>query len=137
MSVFVVCIFLNMASQTDFWSILKDKLLDNIEFNNENDCFIWVGVKKNSNGLIYGRYYVQLPSDDKAKYYLVHRLSLMVQNKAKLPTDQFVSHLCNRSLCINPNHLNVEPHYINTIRKTCFQFHRCNGHGAEFPNCIL
>lgn len=47
-----------------------------------------------------------------------------------------VSHLCHTPACIAINHLSLEPHRINIIRKNCHRLKTCIGHG-EYPSCLF
>jgi len=46
------------------------------------------------------------------------------------------SHLCNRTWCCNPEHLEFEPHTVNMARALCFAQGACKGH-VSCKNCIF
>lgn len=55
-----------------------------------------------------------------------------------------ISHLCHNSICVNYQHLNREPHFINMDRYTseCKTKKRCTGHvdlcnEKVYPQCII
>ena len=46
-----------------------------------------------------------------------------------------ISHLCHSSLCINIEHLKLEPESVNKERNTCNHQRKCSG--LHKPNCII
>ena len=125
-----------MADKVDFWALLGKKITDKCIKCLNSECLIWNGGITSSSPPNYGRIRAKLPSDEKSKAYLVHRVALMCYMKSNLNARDSVSHLCNNSLCVKPEHLNIEPHSTNMERRTCLQFGHCNGHGTE-PACIF
>lgn len=60
-----------------------------------NDCWIWLGqVTRSGYGLVY----------DSGKIKPAHRVSWEVY-RAPIPEDHHVTHLCENSDCVNPDHL--------------------------------
>jgi hypothetical protein len=53
------------------------------------------------------------------KRFLVHRISSLAATGVNPPADHDVSHLCHNSHCCNPEHLLIEPHFINMSRINC------------------
>ena len=65
--------------------------------------------------------------------YLVKNEKCPIQD---IPLDYHVSHLCHNKLCIQKDHLNLEPKAVNLSRKMCITGGQCIGHG-EYPQCRL
>ena len=99
--------------------------------NDENDCFIWTGATK-SNGkepnYVYGisrNVFYTKPGGDRPKMIKTHRLVYMCSLEKTFLKNEGddeqidVSHLCHRSLCVNPGHLALEPHSTNNSRAFC------------------
>ncbi|KAH3728197.1 hypothetical protein DPMN_054156 [Dreissena polymorpha] len=120
-----------MNVKDDFLSLLGKRLEDKSIKCINSDCLVWNGCIYNRSPPYYGRIEAKLPSESISKTYLVHRVALMCYMKSELNPSESVSHLCNRSWCVKPEHLNIEPHSTNMDRKTCFQFGECRGLGTE------
>ena len=68
----------------------------------------------------------------------VHQIRLMCALRVThFQPDYETSHLCHNKLCVNIDHLSLEPHSVNTQRRACVTNGRCIGHGAPYKNCIL
>ena len=81
------------------------------------ECILWTGGQFAGG---YGRVAVKWPGENKIYNISAHRLSFMFLNKTiNLDPNLEVSHLCHRTLCVNPRHLVLEPHLINLERKMC------------------
>lgn len=105
--------------------------------NNTHGCVLWDGPKVTKNGIEYGYKYIKPPFKRLKSREYTHRLSFMQKtHNYQLPRPFDVSHLCHNSLCINPNHLALEPHHINNNRIHCINSNRCFGH-APYKNCLL
>lgn len=80
-----------------FWGLIQ----------HTSTCWIWKGSPEGSRG--YGRFsYRNRP-------WMAHRFSyeLFV---GSIPDDMQIDHLCGRTLCVNPNHLEVVTLYTNLMR---------------------
>lgn len=98
-------------------------------------CQLWTGTRKRSKYGFYGVIRIYILGNYKT--VTVHRISYSINmNVYPLPQDLDVSHLCHNPLCINIDHLSLEPHYINNNRQCCIRANRCLGHG-EYSNCLL
>ena len=113
-------------------------LANSSNFIVENNCLIWTGASvKKAHSLSYGVAYIKPPEGKRKKSYYVHRLALFIENNIfTTPRHLEVSHLCHRSLCIQANHLSLEPHHVNNNRIHCKMFKYCTGH-PPYRDCIL
>jgi hypothetical protein len=102
---------------------------------NDNGCHIWQGcTKKGPVG--YGVIKAKFPD---AQWHTIHahKLQYLVHNRLVAVAPHLeVSHLCHVPLCVNPIHLSLEPHAINTDRLKCVNREVCSGH-TPFADCIL
>ena len=116
-----------------FFNKYREKLiLKSIE---RNDCRIWIGTK--SADKQYGVINYKCPIHHVWKQTKVHRLAYMIFNGNLLITpDLDCSHLCHNSLCINPYHISLEPHYVNNNRKVCLDRGICMTH-LQYRDCML
>ena len=119
---------------------IEEKLAANSVDLDGNNCRLWTGYQMGKNIRVrYGQTRFKLPYDDFSKLYYVHRLSYMARTQnIQIPPGLHVSHLCHRSLCVNPDHLSLEPAAVNVQRQQCGDV--CTGHkmgDMEFPACIL
>lgn len=120
----------------DFFKLYQYRILENSSVCPENEiCRIWQGpLTKNKK---YGLISYKDPSDMKWKKKHAHRLSYIVFTKnLEIISDFDCSHLCHNSLCVNVNHLSMEPHFINNNRQHCLNSNLCYGH-VGFGNCLL
>lgn len=79
----------------------KRRLLTKIKVD-DSDCWIWFGGDNGRYPII--RY--------KRKNFFAHRLSFELFKNQKIG-DKFVCHTCDKSLCINPDHLFLGSHKDN------------------------
>ena len=116
----------------------KSRLQNNYDIEGPFECHIW---KKGGTGppnQKYGTIKVKFPGMSHSRTVYVHRLSYMCSRKTiHLPAGLHISHLCHNTLCINPQHLSLEPQYVNNGRKDCARRvpRVCCGHGI-YPKCI-
>lgn len=75
------------------------RFFSQIDVRGENDCWKWLGYVA-SNG--YGRVWFNL----KREY--VHRIVYTLIHGEISDDMPFISHLCNKPLCVNPNHLKAD-----------------------------
>lgn len=96
-------------------------------------CRIWTGRQVNHYGVV--RY--KNPHTGVWRTVSAHRFIIILDNKNfDLPADLDASHLCHNSLCVEREHLVLEPHSINNNRIHCKNSQICTGHG-EYPDCML
>ena len=106
-------------------------------------CTVWLGGTWN-----FGRYgFLRNPffkkSDNQPQRIGVHRLVYILNNLEKYPTGELpqsleCSHLCHNSLCVNKNHIILEPGTVNNERRSCKSQGHCTGsHGSNRPLCLL
>lgn len=86
---------------------IKNKLLKYSIIDTTSGCWLWQRSRKKDG---YARIYI-----DK-KFYYVHRVSFFISN-GHWPA-KHIDHLCKTKHCINPNHLEDVPQYVNNIRNS-------------------
>ena len=119
----------------EFFENLAAKILLNSVPAPNSHCIIWTG-NLTSNRL-YGLLSYRDPETNIWKKKHVHRLALMVKLRSMtIPKELDASHLCHNSLCVNADHLSLEPHSINNNRQCCKGYGHCIGHG-DFPDCMM
>lgn len=76
---------------------------------NGSRCWLWTGAYTvNQGGMYYGKVAVRLtrgPRKGEIKTHLAHRVSLKAFKGVTLGHRRKGMHLCNISICINPDHL--------------------------------
>ena len=112
-----------------------EKLGENSYISLNGECRLWQGSTRQNGNLFYGEIYVKFPDERGWRKVLTHRLSIMLTGR-DLPAKFDCSHVCHNSLCINPNHISLEPHGVNNQRQLCKFSRKCTGHGV-YPNCML
>jgi len=90
--------------------IIANSYLSEELFYNGTPCWIWTGaISRNRSGMQYGRMnfrYKSGPRKGKVHGEAAHRMSVKAFHKGKRITPKtVVMHLCNNSLCVNPDHL--------------------------------
>ena len=110
-----------------------EKLQANTILAQNNICMLWSGPQMNNK---YGAFNYF----DGVKWCrkTAHRMAYIVYIACDflIPNILDCSHLCHNVLCINSDHIVLEPRYINNSRKCCVSSNICTGHG-DFPNCRL
>lgn len=115
----------------------KSRLQENFAVEGPLGCHVWKRGGCGRPNKKYGTIRVKFPGMDHSKNIYVHRLSYMCSRRTlDLPAGLHVSHLCHNTLCIKPEHLSLEPHYVNNGRKDCTGRNppECSGHGI-YPKC--
>lgn len=114
-------------------------------------CIMWTGATDREG---YGRIKVtwSLPGGTTAaKYERAPRIAFMVKvginSKSDFPQPGVtadgkpdpleVSHLCHQRLCVNPDHLILEPGSVNSGRRHCHAQNRCCKDHERYPNCLI
>ena len=67
---------------------------------------------------------------------LTHRLLYVLKTKQYDLGIDHVSHVCHHCLCVNFDHLSLEPAPVNMQRQFCKMTKVCSGHG-DYSHCIL
>lgn len=105
----------------------------------ETGCQVWQKASSGKGaGPKYGMSKVKFPWGMRAKAIRVHRLMYMLANSNFDLTSQLdVSHLCHNSLCVNEDHLSLEPHTVNNSRRHCLSTvpRTCVGHN-QYEKCF-
>ena len=131
-------IFIKMDA---FWKDLEKKFVRKCDRGpHEGGCFVWRGQVSDSG---YGLQCVTWPEEGK-KVEKAHRVALMLKwrvTKSNFPNvgadggPVECSHLCHNKICVNVDHLHLEPHSINSERTHCKLQGQCAR--CHFPYCIL
>ena len=113
---------------------VKGKILKKSEAQRGgNNCSLWTGYSQRN----YGVMNIVMPGSNSRTRMRAHRLAYIVYSGIlHLPRGHDVSHLCHNSLCVNFDHLSLEPHNINVGRCRCKRHHLCLGHGP-YRACLL
>ena len=89
--------------------IIANTVLSTERFYNGSPCWEWIGkVKINRNGAKYGvlsQRFKRGPRKGQVNSVLVHRLVLQVFKGRRMSRRNVGRHLCNYTLCANPEHL--------------------------------
>ena len=139
---FNIYAIIKMASgDMDFPSVVDvcAKLMRNSNIEGNLNCRIWKGTTKVSRGTTYGVIRLKVMNNEGTsqwKTYNVHRVAYRVFVKLDIPSDLNVSHICHNSLCINTDHLSLEPAHINNNRNFCRNRGRCYKH-EPFAKCLF
>ena len=107
----------------------------------KNGCHIWNGAVNgrsfDDGRRRYGVVNLTHPVTKKRTCFNAHVFSLFLHN-GMLPDRTLkidISHLCHETLCVNPQHLNQEPHEVNVKRRLCVSKKTCSTH-APYPDCL-
>ncbi len=84
------------------------KVRKNGPFWNGTRCWIWKGLRTGNYGQIGSNW----------EMLLVHRVAYESVN-GPIPSDKEIDHLCRRTLCCNPAHLEAVTHLENMRRSRC------------------
>ena len=108
------------------------KIIKFIENDDDSECQLWTGLTFR-NG--YGKFATRFRGRDYR--LLAHRVCFFIYNGfSVLSPSLHVSHLCHRKICVNFEHLSLEPASINNSRKTCLDKQQCTGHDS-YAKCIF
>ena len=101
-------------------------------YHTVDSCHIWYGSTN-----LDGYAIIKVMFRGKRQTFTVHRLQYFLANNCAFSDHSYhVSHLCHKKLCINIEHLSLEPGHINVERNTCKNLRACKGHDG-FKNCIF
>lgn len=100
-------------------------------------CRLWTGAAQRNKNVQYGVLNLKLGPGRWKRYY-VHRLAYMAHyDTYNLEVEhRDCSHVCHNTLCINPEHISYEEHWINNNRQSCRNKGFCVGHGG-LAACLL
>ncbi len=95
-------------------------------------CRVWQGGLKNGK---YG--VIKVKIDESERTITAHRVAYMIfTGNPYLDPHLDASHLCHNSLCVNANHISLEPNPVNSSRKSCKNEGRCFHHDG-YLDCHL
>ena len=93
-----------------------------------NECVIWTAATTGEK-VKYGVVKVRFRCGNR-RTVKAHRLSYMLYRRQTFMTAHLdASHLCHNSLCVNAEHVSLEPHSVNVQRNSCKKTGSCSGHG--------
>ena len=118
---------------------------------NQHGCVLWTGATTQSG---YGKLKIAWRQPDGATVSkieraqrIVYMIKLQITVKAEFPVSTVmmdgsiqpleVSHLCHTRLCVNPDHLSLEPRCINQEREHCRNQGVCAGQHDGHPDCLV
>lgn len=96
------------------YATLIDRIIANSRLSDENfyngtPCWEWIGrVTTNRNGMFYPRItrrIIKGPRKGKVTVEFAHRVVLKGIKGRRLTTKSVCLHLCNNTICVNPEHL--------------------------------
>ena len=127
-----------MENMYIFWEKFE-RSLQKHSIKGGGGCILWSGSCDRHG---YGRKTVTWCTTGKLKVELAHIVAYMLHKKlTELPRTNDagdlmdISHRCHEKLCINPDHLVLEPHSQNMLRDACFRRGSCTMEHS--PPCIL
>lgn len=114
-------------------SLLERKFSKKVfRYDDNNLCHLWAGSVSRDG---YG--YLQIMIRGKSRKLAAHRLSFFIGHGfTRLDPSLHVSHLCHNKLCVNLDHLSLEPASVNLARRTCVKENKCLGH-TNHESCRL
>ena len=122
---------------------MRDKLRERSVADGRG-CRVWRGARTQSKpgAPPYGIIRTKPPGATNRKALRVHVLAYVTSDISARRTIMRkktcdVSHICHTSLCIDPSHLSVESRSINNCRRTCRSNGDCQGHGLQYPDCLI
>jgi hypothetical protein len=86
-----------------------------------NGCHIWIGSKTHDN---YGQFWY------KKRLWLAHRAAYEIW-VGKIPEGMTIDHICENTLCVNPNHLQVM-----TLKENILKSNGISAIHARKTHCI-
>ena len=97
----------------------------------QGGCFMWGGGRSGK----YGRIRLTLPHQESKSHYAHRLVYQLYMGNYQLPASLEVSHLCGKTLCVNPQHLVLEARGTNADRVHCHNQEECQG--THHPKCIV
>ncbi len=80
---------------------------------NENGCWLWTGTTDGKRGGEYGRMSIRV--EGKVKTHQPHRvMEELLTGRALCPETETIDHLCQNTLCINPDHWVLVTRVVNS-----------------------
>jgi hypothetical protein len=95
-------------------------------FVDDSGCWVWLGARK---AISYGHFRVDSEKTDYA-----HRVSYRIY-KGAIPEGLVIDHLCRKTLCVNPDHLEATTQLENILRSE--RTHVVCEHGRGYSRCKI
>lgn len=96
---------------------LEERFWAKVDKSGPNGCWLWTGALSNGYGVI------RIKKDGKWRNEQAHRVLL-----DPIPDGLEPDHLCRVRHCVNPNHIELVTHQINSIRGFAIRTHCPQGH---------
>lgn len=119
----------------DIFDMLSKQIAANSAAPLDTTCILWTGPLTSDK--LYGLLSYKDPKTNLWRKKHVHRVALMVKlRRLEIPKELDASHLCHNRMCVNAEHLALEPHAVNNNRQHCRSLGKCFGHGT-YLECML
>lgn len=105
---------------------------ENVPKTNLKGC-IYYDDKKNSKSPSLKVLYLDKKNQEDSKMIRLHKIMFFLRYRKNAE----ISHRCHLSSCINPEHMILESHQNNCLRRTCKKTQKCEGHGQRDDFCIF
>lgn len=102
----------------------------------DGDCWVWTGVPSGGYGKVFVGYV-----DGRPRKEWTHRLSYEAFTGRPIPAGMHIDHLCRRTTCLRPSHLEVVTSAENTrrgaaVRTTCPAGHNYDSLDRGHRRCL-
>ena len=128
------------TNNLDFYQKYTNFILINSEEAENGTCIIWTGATQRRNNYVLGMINVTYPNAKRTKMNVARLAKILQLKSTDLAKNLDASHLCHNALCVNTDHIVLEPREINNQRKICVAAHQCTTHivhGTNYTNCML
>ena len=102
--------------EDEFYEKYSNVISDKVCMSTNNECVIWTAATTGEK-VKYGVVKVRFRCGNR-RTVKAHRLSYMLYRRQTFMTAHLdASHLCHNSLCVNAEHVRLEPHSVNVQRE--------------------
>ena len=118
-----------------FFDKYSEIMSDKVCVSSNSECLIWTAGTTGEK-VKYGAVKVTFSCGNR-RTMKAHRFACMLFHRQTfLAAHLDASHLCHNSLCVNPEHISLEPRSVNSQRNSCKITGICSSHGI-YPACLL